>query len=80
MTRRAGEIGHVATATSWADIAAYGAVGTPRDREALEEGKQRRVHTEREEREPEGESEIHADKQRSRHTGGQGLRHIPGQE
>ena len=46
----------------------------------MEEEEQRRVHTEREERETERESEIHADEERSRHPSGQGLRHIPGQE
>ena len=38
------------------------------------------MHTEREERGPERESEIHADKERSRHPRGQGLRYIPGLE
>jgi len=80
MRRRAGEIGHTATAISWADIAAHGAGGTRRSRETLEEGEQRRVHTQREERGPEKESEIQADEEKSRHPGVQGLRHIPGQE
>jgi len=80
MRRRVGKIGHSATDTSLADIATQGAEGTRRGREAVEEGEQRTVHTEREEREPERESEFHADKERSRHPGDQGLRHIPGQE
>jgi len=53
--RKAVEIGHNAAATSWADITKPGAGATRRDREAVEEGEQRRVHTVREERESEGE-------------------------
>jgi len=77
MRQKAGEIGHNAAATSWANITARGAGATRRDREAVEEGEQRRVHTVREESEAERESEIHADGEESRHPGGQGLRHIP---
>jgi len=80
MRQKAGEIGHNTAATSWADITARGAGATRRDREAMEEGEQRRVHTVREESESERESEIHADEEESCHPGGQGLRHIPGQE
>jgi len=43
-----------------------------------EEMEQSGVHTQREERQPDRESEIHADEDRSRHMGGQGMRHIPG--
>jgi len=80
LRRKAGEIRHNAAATSWTDITALVAGATRRDREAVEEGQQRRVHTVREESESERESEIHADEQESRHPGGQELRHIPGQE
>jgi len=80
MRRKTGEIGHNAAATSCVDITARGAGATRRDREAVEEGEQRRVHTLREENESGRESEIHADEEESRHPGGQGLRHIPGQE
>jgi len=51
MRRKAGEIGHNAGATSWADIAAEGAGATRRDRKPVEEGAQRRDHTVREESE-----------------------------
>jgi len=80
MGRKGGEKGHTATASSWADITAQGARGTRKGRKAVEEGKQMRVHAEREERELERETEINADEERSRHLRGQGLRHIPGQE
>ena len=50
MRRRDGETVHTATATSWADIAAQGAGVTRKDREAVEEGTKRRVHTELQER------------------------------
>jgi len=72
MRRTAGEIQHNAAATSWADITTQGAGATGRGRE----GEQRRVHTVREER----ESEREGDRKKSRHPGGQGWRHIPGQE
>jgi len=80
MRRRAGEIRQTAIATSWADVAAHVDGGTRSCREEVEEGEEGRVHTEREEREPERESDIHVDEEKSRHPGGQGLRHIPGQE
>jgi len=38
MRQRTREIGHTATATTWADIAAQGAGGTRRGREAVDEG------------------------------------------
>jgi len=38
MGRTAGEIGHTATAITWADIAAQGTGGTRSGREAVEEG------------------------------------------
>jgi len=57
-----------------------GAGAKRRDREAVEEGEQSRVHTVHEESESERASEIHADKEESRHPGDKGLRHIPGQE
>ena len=66
MRRRAGEIGHTAVVTSWEDIAAQGAGGTRRGKQAVKEEEQRTIHTVREEREPEREGEIHADKERSR--------------
>jgi len=50
MRQRAGEIGHTATATTWADIAAQGAGGTRMGREAVDEGERRRIHIVREER------------------------------
>ena len=78
--RRVGQMGHTGTATTWADIAAQGAQGPRQDREAVEEEEQRRVHTESVERDPERESEIHADDERARHQGEQRLRHIPEQE
>ena len=80
MRRKAGEIGHNAVATSWADITPRGAGATRRDREAVEEGEQRRVHTVREESASDRESKIHIDEEESRHPGDQGLRQIPGQE
>ena len=64
---------HKTTDTSSADIAAQGAGGTPKGSEEVEEGVQKRVHTEVEEREQEKEGEIHADEERSRHPERQGL-------
>ena len=80
MRRKAGKVGHNAAATSWADITARGTGATRRNREAVEEGEQRSVHAVREESESERESEIHDDEEESRHPGGQGQRHVPGQE
>ena len=80
MRQRTGEIGHTATATTWADIAAQGAGGTRRGREAVDEGERRRIHIVREERESEKNRGIHTEEQKTRYQGGQEQRHISEQE
>jgi len=80
MRQRTGEIGHNATATTWADIAAQGAGGMWRGREAVDEGERRRIHIVREERESEKNRGIHTEEQKTRYQEGQEQRHISGQE
>jgi len=79
MRQRTGEIGHTATATTWADIAAQGAGGMRRGREAVDEGEMRRIHTVREERESEKKRGIHTEEQKTRYQGGQEQRYISGE-
>jgi len=71
MWQRTGEIGYTATATTWADIAAQGAEGTRRGREAVDEGERRRIHIVREERESEKNRGIDTEEQKTRYQGGQ---------
>jgi len=66
MRQRTGEIGHTATATTWAYIAAQGAGGIRSAREAVDEGERRRIHTVREERDSEKKRGIHTEEQKSR--------------
>jgi hypothetical protein len=80
MRRRVGQMGHTGTATSWADIAAKETQRPRQDREAVDEEEQKIVHTESVDRDPERESEKHADDGRARHLGEKGLQHIAEQE
>jgi len=78
--QRTGEIGHTATATTWADITAQAAGGTRRGREAVDEGERRRIHIVREERESEKNRGIHTEEKKTRYQGGQEQGHISEQE
>jgi len=79
MRQRTSEIGHTATATTWADIAAQGTGGTRRSREAVD-GETRRIHTVREEMKSEKKRGIHTKEQKTRYQGGQEQRHVSGRE